>query len=385
VRTTRTGPAGFSLLEVLVATGLFAAVALGAFELLRLLVADAAQLRTRQVAYVTLDALAERLRSEARSATAIWSSSPGAGSAHDGCVQLDFFAADARGPAFWSYRAFPNHGASDAVPPDALERLAGTAPLRACDTSLGGAIVATALTAPPRIAIVPPAGLAAHVDPYTGAADSPFVAASVPPTAPIPLGVLDAAGNELAGGNTIVELRLDTTAGSRVVDLLPGVFPNGFTEVLRYTCSARCDVGHDTAAPKTLTACAISWQTAWSQFVAGTAAAPAGGWFFAGTFSFVYSGTRTDGGVDTLTQADAASNWDPARNYTAYPPSGPAPDGTLAGTLAPWNGRSESGTAWYADAAPYVASGQRASLASDEARCDAVQQAGAGGEFYANG
>jgi prepilin-type N-terminal cleavage/methylation domain-containing protein len=377
--------AGFSLLEVLVATGLFAAVALGAFELLRLLAANAAQLRTRQVAYATLDALTERLRSEARSATAIWASSPSAGSGHDGCVQLDFFAADAHGPAFWSYRDFPNHGASDAVPSDAFERLAGTSPLRACDTSLAGAIVATGLTTTPRVAIVPPAALAAHLDPYTGSADSPFVAASVPPTGPIPIGVLDALGNPIVGGNTIVELRLDTTAGSRVVDLLPGVFPNGFTEVLRYTCSARCDVGHDTAAPKTLTACAISWQTAWTQFVAGTAAAPAGGWFFAGTFSFVYSGTRADGGIDTLTQTDAASNQDPARNYTAYPPSGPAADGTLAGTLAPWDVRGESGAAWYADAAPYIASAQRAPLASDEARCDAVQQAGAAGEFYANG
>jgi hypothetical protein len=376
---------GFSLLEVLVATGLFAAAALGAFELLRLLAADAAQLRTRHVAYTALDALAERLRSEARSATAIWSSSPSATSGHDGCVQLDFFAADARGPAFWSYRAFPNHGAADAVPSGALERLAGASPLRPCDTSLAGAIVATGLTATPSIAIVPPAALAAHVDAYTTGADSPFVAASVPPTAPIPLGVLDAAGNPIAGGNTIVELRLDTNAGSRVVDLLPGVFPNGFTEVLRYTCSARCDVGHDSAAPKTLTACAIAWQTTSTQFVAGTAAAPAGGWFFAGTFSFVYSGTRADGGIDTLTQVDAASNWDPNRNYTAYPPAGPAPDGTLAGTLAPWDVRSESGAAWYADASPYIASAQRAPLASDEQRCDAVQQAGAAGEYYANG
>jgi hypothetical protein len=199
---------------------------------------------------------------------------------------------------------------------------------------------------------------------------------------PIGVGVLDARGAPVAGGNTIVEARFANAVDARVLDLLPGVFPNGFTEVLRYTCSERCDVGHDTAAPKTLTACAMTWQTQSSQHVvAGTAA----GWFITGTFSFGYSGIRADGGTDSLTRVDAASNWDPSRNYVRYPPGGPAPNGSESGSLTPWDVRAEAPAAWYADFAPYLAAALQPVLAADKQRCDAVQQAGANGAFYANG
>jgi len=377
----RASEAGFSLIEVLLASALFVVVAFGAFELLRSLGANAAQLAARQSAYAALDGIGERLRSEARSATAIWASAPSAGSGRDDCVQLDFFAADASGPAFWSYRNFPHHGAADAVPPNALERVAGTGPLVPCDPSASGEIVLTGLAATPLLAPVPPLQLAAHQDPYLEQSDSPFVAASVPPTAPIPLGVLDARGNPLAGGNTILEVQFANSAGARTLDLLPGVFPNGYTEVLQYTCSARCDVGHDTPAPKTLTACAMTWQTQWSRQVNAGAAS---GWFVAGTFSFGYWGVRADGGIDTLTRVDAASNWDPTRNYAAFPPAGPAADGSESGSLTPWNVRPEA-PAWYTDFAPYVAGAQQTQLATDQGRCDAVQRAGAAGAFYANG
>jgi prepilin-type N-terminal cleavage/methylation domain-containing protein len=378
----RASEAGFSLIEVLVASALFTILAFGAFELLRSRGANAVQLAARQSAYAALDALGDRLRSEARSATAIWASAPSAGGGRDDCVQLDFFAADASGPKFWSYRNFPNHGAGDAVPSGALERVAGTGPLTPCDPSASGELVLTGLTAPPLVTPVPPAQLAAHQDPYLQQSDSPFVAASVPPTAPIPLGVLDARGNPLAGGNTILDVQLANTASARSVELLAGVFPNGYTEVLRYTCSERCDVGHDSPTPKTLTTCGMTWQTQWSQQVGAGAAT---GWFVGGTFSFTYSGVRADGGTDTLTRVDAASNWDPSRNYTAFPPGGPAADGSEAGSLTPWNVRAEAPGAWYADFAPYVATAQGPVLATDKHRCDAVQQAGAAGAFYANG
>lgn len=379
------GPqAGFSLLELLIASGLFAVVALGAFEVLRNLAADAAPLRARAAGYAALERLADRLRSEARSATAIWSSAPAAGAGHDDCVQVDFFAADAGGPAYWSYRTFPHHGNADAIGPDILERVAASGPVTPCDPALPGETALSGMTAAPQFTLLPPAQLNAHQDPYLGANDAPFVATSVPPTAPIPVGVLDAFAQPVLGGNTIVEVRLENAADARVIDLLPGVFPNGFTEVLRYTCSERCDVGHDGPTPKTLTACAMTWQTQWSRYLPASASA-AGGWFLGGTFSFGYSGIRADGGTDTLQQVDAASNWDPARDYTAFPPGGPAADGSEAGSLTPWDVRAEASAAWLADVGPYLAPGQRAALALDEQRCDAVQQAGASGSFYANG
>jgi hypothetical protein len=150
--------------------------------------------------------------------------------------------------------------------------------------------------------------------------------------------------------------------------------------VLRYTCSERCDVGHDTAAPKTLTRCALTWQPGWS-----TLAFP-GGWFIAGTFVFTYSGTRaSDGGTDTLAKPYAATNWDAARDYAAFPPDRAAPDGSRAGSFAPWDVRVETPAAWLADFMPYLASGEGAPLAAEQQRCDAVQAQGAGGGFYANG
>ena len=390
----RAAEGGFSLIEVLIATALFGVVTLGAFEAVRQLAAQTRHLAARHLAYAGLERLTAQLRSEARSATAIWSSSPSAGPGHDDCVQIDFFTADAAGPAFWSYRTFPNHAAADAIPPDVLVRLAARAPFAPCDPSQSGAVVLGGITAPLAVASIGASALRAHRDLYVDRADSPFVAASVPSTAPVALGVLDAQGVPVQGGNAVVELRIDTGDGSRVVDLVPGVFPSGFTEVLRYTCPERCDVGHDTAGPKTLTACAVSWQPSWSRFVRwndgagnpdGSLTFP-GGWFIGGAFVFTYSGTRaSDGGTDTVAKPYAATNWDVARDYAAFPPDRAAADGSRAGSFAPWDVRSESPPAWLTDFAPYLAASERTAIAAEQQRCDAVQQQGASGGFYANG
>ncbi len=390
----RGSEAGFSLIEVLIATALFAVASFGAFEAVRQLVLTTQHVTARRLAYAALERFSLQLRAEARTATAIWASSPSTGGGHDDCVQLDFYTADAAGPVFWSYRNFPNHGLAETIPGDALERLVAHAPIAACDPAQNGAIVLTRLHAPISVAPVSADRLASHQDAYLQATDSPFVAAAVPATAPIPLGVLDARGAPVGGGNTIVELRVDTDAGSRVVDLLPGVFPSGFTEVLRYTCSARCDVGHDTAAPKTLTACSMSWQPEWSEFVRwndssvnadGSLSFP-GGWFIAGTFSFSYMGTRaSDGGTDTLAKSYPATNWDVSRDYTAFPPDRRAANGSTAGSFAPWDVRTEPPPAWLTDFAPYLAAGEAAPIAAEQQRCDAVQQQGAANGYYTNG
>ena len=390
----RGSQAGFTLIEILIATALFTVVAFGAFEVVRQLVVNAPHLTARHVAYASLERFTAQLRAEARSATAIWTSAPNAGAAHDGCVQVDFFTADATGPQFWSYRNFPNHASSDAVAGDVLQRLAATSPIAPCDAAQNATVALTHVRAPVSVTTIAPDALAAHQDGYLAQSDSPFVATSVPATATIPLGVLDASGAPVRGGNTVVELRLDTDDGSRVVDLLPGVFPNGFTEVLRYTCSERCDVGHDTAAPKTLTSCTLAWQPGWSAYVQwsdyttngdGSLSFP-GGWFIAGTFVFTYVGTRAaDGGTDALAKPYAATNWDAARDYAAFPPDRAAADGSRNGSFTPWDVRAEAPAAWLADFAPYLAAGERAPLAAEQQRCDAVQAQGASGGFYANG
>ena len=390
----RADEAGFSPVEVLIAAALFVFVALGAFEVVRQLGVDAQQLTSRHLAYASLERLTVALRAEARSATAVWASAAAAGAGHDDCVQLDFFAADAAGPHFWSYRTFPHHTAADAVAGDVLERLSGTSPIPACDPQRHGTPALTRLQRPPVIAAVAPAQLALHRDPYLGQPDSPFVASGVPATAPIALGVADAAGRAVAGGNGMVEFQLDTVDGSRVLDLMPGVFPSGFTEVLRYTCSERCDVGHDVGGAKTLTACAMQWVPGWSEYVRwndyrrnpdGSLSAP-GGWFIAGSFVFRYTGTRAaDGGTDALDKTYRATNWDAARDYAVDPPDRPAADGSLNGSFAPWDVRGEAPPAWFGDLGPYLAAGESAPIAAERQRCDAVQQQGAAGGFYANG
>jgi hypothetical protein len=390
----RGSEAGFSLLEVLIAASLFVAVALGAFELLRQLGGSAQHLASRHLAYATLERLSGQLRAEARSATAIWSSAPVAASGYDGCVQVDFYAADAGGPRFWSYRSFPNHSATDPVPAGALARVASSAPIAPCDASATGSIVLTGLQHAPAVTAVAPGGLAAHVDAYLQSPDSGFVATSVPSTAPVPLGVLDASGNPVGGGNTVLEVELDTADASRVVDLVPGTFPSGFTEVLQYTCSARCNVGHDTDAPKTLTACTMTWQPGWSEYVVwndpttnpdGSLTYP-GGWLIAGAFVFTYSGTRaSDGGADTLVKTDSATNWDTTRNYTTDPPNLPTPAGTLTGSFAPWNVLSEAPAAWLGDFGPYLAAGEQTAIDAEQTTCSAVQAQGSSDGFYTNG
>jgi type II secretory pathway pseudopilin PulG len=385
---------GFTLIEVLLASACFIAVAFAALETVRQLSAASAQLAARHLGTASLERLGAQLRAEARSATAIWSSAPVAGAAHDDCVEVDFFTADAAGPHFWSYRSFPNHAAVEAVPGDALQRLSANGPIPPCDPSQAGTIVLNALQAAPSLALTPPGALATHADPYLSAADSPFVAGNVPAATPVVLGVLDARGAPVAGGNTLVELRVDTAYGARVFDLLPGVTPNGFTEVLRFTCSERCDVGHDTAAPKTLTRCAMTWSTTWSEKVSwsdattnanGSLTYPSG-WFIAGTFAFTYSGTRAaDGGTDTLVKPYLATNWDASRDYAAYPPDKPAADGTEAGSFAPWDVRAEAPAAWFGDLQPYLAHGEAAPVATEQQRCTAVEQQGDAGAFYTNG
>ncbi|HEX3550621.1 MAG TPA: hypothetical protein VHT53_09600 [Candidatus Elarobacter sp.] len=390
----RGAEAGFSLIDVLLATALFVVLALGAFEALRLLAAAVRHTAARHAGYAAVEQFAAQLRAEARSATAIWTSSPAAGSGAGDCVQLDFYAADGVGPSFWSYRQFPNHAATASPSGDAVQRVAARAPIAPCDPSATGDVVLTGLRAPLAIATTAPNALPAHRDPYAGGADSAFVASGVPATAPVSLGVDDASGAPLAGGNTVVAVRVATADVARSVDLVPGTFPNGFTEVLRYACSARCDVAHDIAAPKTLTTCMMAWQPGWSTQIAwpdahaqpdGSLAFPSG-WFIGGTFVFTYSGTRaSDGGTDTLAEPYAASNWDPSRDYAAFPPDRPAADGSRAGSFAPWDVRSESPDAWLADFAPYLAAGESAAIATEKTRCDAVRAQGASGGFYANG
>ena len=366
----RGSQAGFSLIEILIAAALFVLVAFGAFESIRQLSADARRLAARQLAYASLERFAAQVRAEARGATAIWTQAASTG-AHDDCVELDFYGADASGPAFWAYRRYPNHTAADAIPGDAVVRVAGTSPLAPCAGS--GAVVVAAVRAFTASAAT---SLAAHTDAYTGQPDSPFVAPTVPQTQAIALSVLSADGaTPVLGGNTLVEVLVETDDASRVLDLVPGVVPSGYTQVLRYTCDARCGVGHAGTAPQTLTTCAVTWQLGWRyayQVYPAPGAAvltPATlGYFYAGWFTFTY-GDDKYGQPDALVKIYAASNDDPARDYAAAPPVVAPQPGDLTAQAAP----DTDAAAWYGAFAPYVAAAYAAPLAREFQTCSALR------------
>ncbi len=379
----RSSERGFSLVEVLVAAALFAVAGFVALQALRQLLAGAQQLTARQLALGGLERLTAQLRAEARSATAIWVGAT-AGGGHDDCTELDFLGADAGGPKFWSYRNFPNHTSADAVPPDALVRVAGTAPAAACAPADPAATVLLKV-AGFALQRVDPAGLAAHADPYLGGPDSPFLTV-VPPDPRVPLGLNDAAGNPIRGGNTLTELRLDTADGSRVVDLVPGVFPSGFTALLGYACSARCLVGHDTGAPKTLTACDVSWSTDPSRYpqlvqayaydgATGSYVLQPQGYAWAALFRFRYYDPRPvpPGSGDELDHYVELDNLGGGGTLT---PLGPPYDSS-AGLPDP--------QAWYGALQPSLGAAARQAFASENAVCAGVNAQRTGPGYYENG
>jgi Tfp pilus assembly protein PilV len=388
----RAREAGFSLIEVLIAAALFIAVGVAAFEGIRQLIALTAHASSRHLAYESLERLTAQLRAEARSATAITLAAvPPSG--HDACTQVDFYVADASGPHFWSYRNFPNHTAADAIPADALERLAGTSPIAACDAGATGQVVASnvrVFTA----ATLTAAALSSHTDPYLTSRDSPFVGSAVA-NASVGLGVLGATGTEVTGGNGLIEVRLANDAASRVVDLLPGVFPTGYTLQLTYACDDRCTVGHDTGGPKTITACALSgWQYGWSRVASYTPVPRTDGsgivdlvasYWIAGYFVFTYSGTAPDGTTDRISHVVLATN------------DGETPANGTHGAATPFDAPPSIGTSgaaltsWYQRFLPYVddagmyngTTAGTLGLQQESQRCANVQSEGvAGGYSY---
>ena len=386
----RQGQAGFSLIEVLLAAALFAFVAFGAFELVRQVAGNAAHLGARQNAYTAVERVSAQLRAEARGALAIGASAEGAGA--DDCDELSFASVDSAGPHFWAYRRFPHHAAGAAVPPDALLRIVGTRPLPVCDPAAAATTLLTGMTAF-AAALTNAEQLRTHRDPYLGDADSGFVKAPV--AGSVATGLTDATGASIAGGNGVVEVTLANADAARAVDLVAGVFPTGFTDVLAYTCDARCTVGHAAdGAALTITTCELVGWTQPASSIAGygTVADPSGGgaedltadaWWISGIFVFRYSGTARDGSANTLDHTVFVTNAGQG-----------VPDG-LHGTAAPFAahaaiagdalGDAASAQAWLTEFAPYVADGgtyaSANALVAEEQRCAAVAADGTAGNY----
>ncbi len=221
VRASDAREAGFTLIEVLIASAVFVFVAIAGFETLRQLGTATGMLAQRAGAAAALNTALGQLRSDAISATAVWIPASSCGAA------VSMMRRDASGTSFATY----------VVRNGSLLRASAAGPMNPCDatlpldTVLGGvSFTASAVAA---------SALPTHVDPVGGTADGGFFRTGIPAVA-VSSHALDYDGTPITTGNGIVEVNVDADPAEATVDLVAGNRPNAYTSVLTYACGARC-------------------------------------------------------------------------------------------------------------------------------------------------
>lgn len=218
--------AGFTLIEVLVATALFVFVALAGFEVLRQLSWNVNLVAQRTGAAAQLDIVAGMLRSDALSAVAIWKPASTCGDA------VEFMQRTAGGTSFSLYVARAAN----------LVRATAAGPMNPCDSALQTQTVVPAV-ANVTVARIPAEALPAHADPVSGNPDGGlFVSAGITPVA-VDAHALDVDGSHITTGNDVFEVTIDAEPVQTTVDLVTGNRPSAYTQVLAYACNGRCEAG----------------------------------------------------------------------------------------------------------------------------------------------
>lgn len=216
--------AGFSLIEVLVATAVFVFVALAGFEVLRQLSWNVNLLAQRAGAAAQLDVATGMLRSAALSAVAVWKPASTCGDA------VEFMQRSANRTSFLLYAARgPN-----------LVRARADGPINPCDAGLQVQIAVPAI-ARFTVARVPASALPAHADPVSGNVDGGLFQAGGITAVAVDAHAFDADGAHITSGNDIVEVTIDADPVLTTVDLLAGNRPSAYTHVLAYACNGRCE------------------------------------------------------------------------------------------------------------------------------------------------
>jgi prepilin-type N-terminal cleavage/methylation domain-containing protein len=213
---------GFTLIEVLVATAVFAFVALAGFETLRQLGTAAGMLNVRAGSAAALATALGQLRSDATSASAVWIPASTCGTA------VSMMRRDAGGTSFLVY----------VVRGGTLMRASGAGPLNPCDASLTVDPVLAGVASFAASTVAANA-LGAHIDPVSGNADGGFFRSSIPAVA-VSAHELDYDGTPILAGNGIVEVSVDADPAESTIDLVAGNRPNAYTTVLSYACGYRC-------------------------------------------------------------------------------------------------------------------------------------------------
>jgi prepilin-type N-terminal cleavage/methylation domain-containing protein len=216
--------AGFTLIEVVLATALFAFVALAGFDVLRALGGNVALLAQRASAAAQLRVAAGELRSAALSSVAVWKPASACGDA------LEFMQRDAGGTSFRLY----------AVRSANLVRAAAAAPMNPCDPGLALQTVVSAVTAF-TVTRFAASALPSHVDPVSGNSDGGIFTPSGITAVSVDAHALDVDGSHIPTGNDVLEAVIDAAPVRTAVDLLAGNRPSGYTQVLAYVCDGRCE------------------------------------------------------------------------------------------------------------------------------------------------
>jgi len=216
--------AGFTLIEVLVASALFVFVALAGFEALRQLGWNVNLLAQRSAAAAQLSAAAATLRSDALSSVAVWKPASTCGDA------VEFMQRNAGGTSFLLYVARAS----------SLVRAGATGPMNPCDAALQTQNVVSAITSL-AVTRVPASTLPGHADPVSGNADGGlFVPGGITEVA-VDSHAIDVDGSPITTGNDVLEVTIDADPVQTTIDLLAGNRPSAYTQVLAYACNGRCE------------------------------------------------------------------------------------------------------------------------------------------------
>jgi prepilin-type N-terminal cleavage/methylation domain-containing protein len=221
---TRSGEAGFTLIEVLVATALFVVVALGGFDVVRQLSWNVNLLAQRADAAAQLDVTAAALRSDALSSVAVWKPASSCGDA------VEFMQRNAGGVSFTLYVARAAN----------LVRAIAAGPMNPCDATLQTQSAVAGITKL-TVTRVPAGALAAHADPVSGNVDGGLLVPAGITAIAVDAHASDVDGSAITTGNDIVEVTIDAEPVQTTVDLLAGNRPAAYTQVLAYTCNGRCE------------------------------------------------------------------------------------------------------------------------------------------------
>jgi type II secretory pathway pseudopilin PulG len=223
MRSLDAGPeGGFTLIELMIATGIFVFVAVAGFETLRQLGNAVTQLEQRAASAAALNTALAQLRSDAASSIAVWTPASTCGTA------VSMMKRTAAGTSFTTY----------VVQNGALLRANAPGPMNPCDPALRLDAVLPGVTSSSASAIATSA-LPAHADPVSGSADGGIFRSGIPSIA-VTSHTQDYDGTPILTGNGIVELIVDADPAEATVDLVAGNRPNAYTNVLTYACGDRC-------------------------------------------------------------------------------------------------------------------------------------------------